>query len=507
MYLLALHQLWPSLQRGRLIPGPGLERLCQSFRWVQLARGHISRLCTAPPLTEEGRGAAGRAQPRWCPRSAAWPRGDPRRPPPRALLRPLLRALPHGRAAAPPAAVTAAAPPRRFLLLFPSPFPLVFGCLFFFPTFFVFHQPPLTPASRGALWGTPGHRRPPRPASASGHLHKAHPSPQPPVSPPPGRADAARAPRCPPAVLPWGRGLPSARGAARTCPGRTQAAPALRDSAPGSVGRGRAATGQVTSSGGARTPGPCHLAGRAEGWPGARRPSRLLSPPHHPTLPRAAGGGCRHGAGWGGEAAGGSRRKTKSQQPLRAPGSAEDFGPRFGTGACCGGAESSGCGLSCGAGAERSTSASPPLPVAVAPRGAAGGGSDPRLCPGLDGGRCVSGPSAPGDGEEGSPGGRRGGRGLSPAMERDGGEQESQPESHVESRSGVKPVPGGAAHVKLEIKKHAVTDDYKLSKRVLGLGINGKVLECFHKETGQKCALKVCGLFPFILVLWRREFA
>uniref|UniRef100_A0A8V1AJI9 non-specific serine/threonine protein kinase n=1 Tax=Gallus gallus TaxID=9031 RepID=A0A8V1AJI9_CHICK len=76
-------------------------------------------------------------------------------------------------------------------------------------------------------------------------------------------------------------------------------------------------------------------------------------------------------------------------------------------------------------------------------------------------------------------------------MERDGGEQESQPESHVESRSGVKPVPGGAAHVKLEIKKHAVTDDYKLSKRVLGLGINGKVLECFHKETGQKCALKL----------------
>lgn len=135
MYLLALHQLWPSLQRGRLIPGPGLERLCQSFRWVQLARGHISRLCTAPPLTEEGRGAAGRAQPRRCPRSAAWPRGDPRRPPPRALLRPLLRALPHGRAAAPPAAVTAAAPPRRFLLLFPSPFPLVFGCYFFFPPF------------------------------------------------------------------------------------------------------------------------------------------------------------------------------------------------------------------------------------------------------------------------------------------------------------------------------------------------------------------------------------
>lgn len=106
----------------------------------------------------------------------------------------------------------------------------------------------------------------------------------------------------------------------------------------------------------------------------------------------------------------------------------------------------------------------------------------------------------------GSPSGRRAGRELPPAMEGDGGERESQSESHVESRSGVKPVPGGAAHVKLEIKKHAVTDDYKLSKRVLGLGINGKVLECFHKETGQKCALKVCGLFPFTLGLWRLRF-
>lgn len=76
-------------------------------------------------------------------------------------------------------------------------------------------------------------------------------------------------------------------------------------------------------------------------------------------------------------------------------------------------------------------------------------------------------------------------------MEQSEGEQVSQPESHVDSKSSVKSLPGGEAHVKLEIKKHAVTDDYKLSKRVLGLGINGKVLECFNKETGQKCALKV----------------
>lgn len=89
---------------------------------------------------------------------------------------------------------------------------------------------------------------------------------------------------------------------------------------------------------------------------------------------------------------------------------------------------------------------------------------------------------------------------LFPDMEQSEGEQESQPESHVDSKSSVKSLPGGVAHVKLEIKKHAVTDDYKLSKRVLGLGINGKVLECFNKETGQKCALKVCRLFLFFLI-------
>uniref|UniRef100_A0A8C5G719 non-specific serine/threonine protein kinase n=1 Tax=Gouania willdenowi TaxID=441366 RepID=A0A8C5G719_GOUWI len=42
-----------------------------------------------------------------------------------------------------------------------------------------------------------------------------------------------------------------------------------------------------------------------------------------------------------------------------------------------------------------------------------------------------------------------------------------------------------------EIKRNAVTDDYKISSQVLGLGINGKVLECFNKKTGQKCALKI----------------
>uniref|UniRef100_A0AAQ5Y2W7 non-specific serine/threonine protein kinase n=1 Tax=Amphiprion ocellaris TaxID=80972 RepID=A0AAQ5Y2W7_AMPOC len=47
------------------------------------------------------------------------------------------------------------------------------------------------------------------------------------------------------------------------------------------------------------------------------------------------------------------------------------------------------------------------------------------------------------------------------------------------------------AYPKLDIKRNAVTDDYKISTQVLGLGINGKVLECFNKKTGQKCALKI----------------
>ena len=63
--------------------------------------------------------------------------------------------------------------------------------------------------------------------------------------------------------------------------------------------------------------------------------------------------------------------------------------------------------------------------------------------------------------------------------------QQQQPEG---TESTHFPLPG---HPKLEIKRYAVTDDYKISTQVLGLGINGKVLECFNKKTGQKCALKV----------------
>ena len=47
----------------------------------------------------------------------------------------------------------------------------------------------------------------------------------------------------------------------------------------------------------------------------------------------------------------------------------------------------------------------------------------------------------------------------------------------------------------LQPKKNAITDDYRLSNNVLGLGINGKVVECYSKTDGQKYALKVRILF------------
>ena len=43
----------------------------------------------------------------------------------------------------------------------------------------------------------------------------------------------------------------------------------------------------------------------------------------------------------------------------------------------------------------------------------------------------------------------------------------------------------------LDTKKNLITDDYIVSRQVLGLGINGKVVECFRRDTGAKYALKV----------------
>ena len=43
----------------------------------------------------------------------------------------------------------------------------------------------------------------------------------------------------------------------------------------------------------------------------------------------------------------------------------------------------------------------------------------------------------------------------------------------------------------LQPKKNPITDEYKITNQVLGLGINGKVVECTSKANGQKYALKV----------------
>lgn len=40
-------------------------------------------------------------------------------------------------------------------------------------------------------------------------------------------------------------------------------------------------------------------------------------------------------------------------------------------------------------------------------------------------------------------------------------------------------------------RKEAITERYTVKHKVLGLGVNGKVLECVFNQTGEKRALKV----------------
>ena len=40
-------------------------------------------------------------------------------------------------------------------------------------------------------------------------------------------------------------------------------------------------------------------------------------------------------------------------------------------------------------------------------------------------------------------------------------------------------------------KKNSITQDYEVTNRSLGVGINGKVLECYRRTDSQKYALKV----------------
>lgn len=49
----------------------------------------------------------------------------------------------------------------------------------------------------------------------------------------------------------------------------------------------------------------------------------------------------------------------------------------------------------------------------------------------------------------------------------------------------------GAPPAPLVPKQTAIAQDYEISGTVLGLGINGKVVQCFSRKTGGKYALKV----------------
>lgn len=48
-----------------------------------------------------------------------------------------------------------------------------------------------------------------------------------------------------------------------------------------------------------------------------------------------------------------------------------------------------------------------------------------------------------------------------------------------------------ALNSRLSPRVTPITDDYEISNHVLGLGINGKVVQCYNKITRQKYALKV----------------
>lgn len=61
------------------------------------------------------------------------------------------------------------------------------------------------------------------------------------------------------------------------------------------------------------------------------------------------------------------------------------------------------------------------------------------------------------------------------------------PEFHPQYRYFMK----GQARPNLETKKNPITEDYQISTNVLGLGINGKVVEVTNKQDGHKYALKV----------------
>lgn len=51
--------------------------------------------------------------------------------------------------------------------------------------------------------------------------------------------------------------------------------------------------------------------------------------------------------------------------------------------------------------------------------------------------------------------------------------------------------PSQIAGAALKPKNFPITEEYQIGKNVLGLGISGKVVECFSLKTKKKYALKV----------------
>ena len=83
--------------------------------------------------------------------------------------------------------------------------------------------------------------------------------------------------------------------------------------------------------------------------------------------------------------------------------------------------------------------------------------------------------------------------------------------SNAQNQQPLFPVPQGQPNpagqlvqffvkASLQIKKNAITDDYQVTSQVLGLGINGKVLEIFQRKSGDKYALKVSHCLCLCLI-------
>lgn len=53
----------------------------------------------------------------------------------------------------------------------------------------------------------------------------------------------------------------------------------------------------------------------------------------------------------------------------------------------------------------------------------------------------------------------------------------------------------------LNPKTFPITEEYEISKKVLGLGISGKVVECFSLKNRKKYALKVSEIQPCFISL------